>query len=478
VDYPPCPPPTFATPRTPSRATYGPAVAKLADALGWPLMPWQRMAADVLNEVDSDGLFVYSTAVITVPRQSGKTTLTGANAQHRAIYRPRRRIWYTAQTREIARDWLLNEHVPGLEISPLKPYARVRRAQGSEGITYPHGSMFRIFAPLPAALHSKQSDLVIVDECWAHELERGKQIDQAIVPTQATRPGAQVWKLSTAGDEKSLWLWEIIQRGRTAVTEGRREGIAYFEWACPEDLDPCAPSSWARFHPAFGITIGVSQMKAALDELGPAGFARAYGNRWPEGMGATAAPKIPPGRWAAVQTPPLTAVPDGVRVALGFDTSRDRAQGVISVAWRDLGGTRCEIIDARPGTGWMAERLAEIATRRQPVAIGYPADSPALDIADELATDGFPMLPIRGNDWPAACAGWFGAISEGTIRIGSHPALSAAAEAAPGHDVGDGKWAWYRRGTVVSIAPVIATTAAVWALAHPVTNEAASWTAF
>ena len=454
-------------------------MAYIAAALGWPLMPWQEIVADVANEVDADGLFCYSSVVITVPRQSGKTTLTGANVEHRALYRPRRRIWYTAQSREIARDWLLNEHAPGLESSPLKPYAKLRRAQGSEGISWPNGSMFRIFAPLPAALHSKQSDLVVVDECWAHELERGRQLDQAIVPTQATRPGAQVWKLSTAGDDRSLWLWETVQRGRNAVTEGRRDGIAYFEWACPEDVDPCRPGSWEMFHPAYGLTIGAPQMKAALDELGAAGFRRAYGNLWPEGMGAQAAPKIPPGAWAAAVVPAMRTAPaSSSRVALGMDTSRDRSQGCISVAWRDLQGLRCEVVDARPGTGWMAERMAELAARRHPVAIGYPADTPGLDIADELATAGLPMLAIRGRDWPAACSGWLAAITERRIRVGAHPALAAAAEVAPGRDVADGGWAWHRRGAVVSIAPVIACTAATWALTHPAGAEVATWTAF
>lgn len=446
--------------------------------MGWPLMPWARYVVDVANEVDSDGLFVYSTVIVTVPRQSSKTTVAGVNAEHRAISKPRRRIWYTAQSREIARDWLLNEHAPGLAQSPLKPHARIRRAQGSEGITYPHGSMFRIFAPLPAALHSKQSDLVIVDECWAHELERGRQLDQAIIPTQATRPGAQVWKLSTAGDETSLWLWEMVQKGRTAVNEGRRDGVAYFEWACPDELDPCAPDSWPLFHPAYGISIGVAQMKAALDELGPAGFARAYGNKWPEGMGQAAAPKIPPGKWAAATVPPITKPPGSARVALGFDCARDRGSGVVAVAWRDLGGLRCEVIDARPGTGWMAERISELWSRRHPAAIAYPADSPALDVADTLATAGAPMLPIRGRDWPAACSGWLAAITEGKIRVGAHPALARAAEVAPGRDSGDGGWVWYRRGAVASIAPVIAATAATWALTHPAEDEAASWTAF
>ena len=442
-------------------------------------MPWQRIAADVALEVDPvSGLFVYSAVGITVPRQSGKTTLTGATAEHRTISRPRARVWLTAQTREIARDWLLNEHVPDLQSSPLEPFAKVRRAQGSEGISYPSGGMFRIFAPLPSALHSKQSDLVIVDEAWAHDLERGRQIDQAIVPTQATRPGAQVWKVSTAGDESSLWLWEIVQRGRKAVQEGRRDGIAYFEWGCPETLDPTSSSSWEKFHPAYGITIGAPQMRAALDDLGPAGFRRAYGNQWPEGMGEGAAPKIPPGRWAAVTVPPLRTVPAGVRCALGFDTPRDRSSAAVAVAWKDLSGLRVELVDGRPGTGWLAERIGEIAGRRHPVSIGYPADTPAGDVADGLATAGLPVLPIRGRDWPAACAGWLALVLDGRVRIGSHPALAEAAKVAPARDSGDGGWVWHRRGAIASIAPIIAATAATWALEHPAQAEPAAWTAF
>jgi hypothetical protein len=442
-------------------------------------MPWQRTTADVALEVDPlTGLFVYSSVGVTIPRQGGKTTLVGAVAEHRTLYRPRARVWMTAQTREVARDWLLNEHVPDLQASPLEPFATVRRAQGSEGITYPHGGMFRIFAPLPAALHSKQSDLVIVDEAWAHELERGRQLDQAIVPTQATRPGAQVWKLSTAGDESSLWLWDLVTRGRAAVEAGRRDTIAYFEWGAGEDVDCTSPASWETFHPAYGITIGAPQMRAALEELGPAGFRRAYGNQWPEGMGKSAAPKIPPGRWAAVQVPPVRLVDTGVRCAVGFDTPRDRSSAAVAVAWRDRSGLRVELVDGRPGTGWLAERVADLVARRHPVAVGYPADTPAGDVADTLATAGAPVLPVRGRDWPAACAGFLAAVLEGKIRIGEHPALAEAAKVAPARDSGDGGWTWSRRGAIASIAPVIAATAATWALEHPAQAEPAAWTAF
>src|SRR6266508_5204234 len=69
----PCPP-LYATPRDPTRKTLGGAVAKVAKALGTPLMPWQRLVADVAMEVDPrTGRLVYGEVVVTTPRQQGKT---------------------------------------------------------------------------------------------------------------------------------------------------------------------------------------------------------------------------------------------------------------------------------------------------------------------------------------------------------------------------------------------------------------------
>ena len=140
--------------------------------------------------------------------------------------------------------------------------------------------MVRPFPPQPDSLHGKTSDLVVIDEAWAFDLVRGRAIDQAIVPTQATKPNAQVWKLSTAGDDRSQWWLGTIETGRAAVNAGRTDGIAYFEWSCPDELDPTEEASWPVFHPAYGRTIRAPAMRSALELLGPDEFARAYGNRW------------------------------------------------------------------------------------------------------------------------------------------------------------------------------------------------------
>src|SRR5690242_21435030 len=86
--------PRWATPRTPGRRSFGAAVAKVAEALGRPLQPWQRQVVDVGTElvpdptgrVIVDGIrhsWAYTTVVVHVQRQAGKTTLLGPKNLHR-----------------------------------------------------------------------------------------------------------------------------------------------------------------------------------------------------------------------------------------------------------------------------------------------------------------------------------------------------------------------------------------------------------
>ena len=79
-------PPRFGTPRSPERQTLGPAVGILAAMLGKPLMEWQQYVADVLLEIDPEtGELAYNEWLLTVPRQSGKTTFLLAKNSHRCM---------------------------------------------------------------------------------------------------------------------------------------------------------------------------------------------------------------------------------------------------------------------------------------------------------------------------------------------------------------------------------------------------------
>jgi hypothetical protein len=442
-------------------------VARVAEALGYEFMPWQRQVADVALEIDpATGLFAYSGVGLSTPRQSGKTVEISAVMQHRALSGLRRRVWYTAQSGKDAADWFLDEHAPLIETSPvLAGAAKVSRAAGRVGVFWPRlQSMVRVFPPTKKALHSKATDLVMVDECWAHDPVRGEELDQAIVPTQATRPGAQVWKVSTAGTADSDWFWRTVSAGRAAVEAGRRSGVAWFEWACPEDLDPCAPASWPQFHPAFGTTIGVAQMRAALDDLGAEGFARAYGNQWDRADGA---PVIGDLDWRACRDPGSVKPGPGVACSLGFDAETHGADAAVSLAWRD--GQRLRVlVEVRPATGWLAGRVEELAAAWRVGSVCYQRGGPAGHVADELSRGvlASKLRPVGGVDYSAACAWLLSAVTSRSLAVAPHPALDEAAAGAVRRPHGEA-WVWGRRSSSVSLAPLVAANLSGWAVLHP-----------
>jgi hypothetical protein len=279
-------------------------VAALARAMGRPLMPWQRQVNDVALEVDDDGRYVYPLVVVTVPRQSGKTVDYSVVAQHRAFTVPRGRVWFTMQTGQDARDWFINEHLPLL--SAFESRLHIRRANGSEMTRWHHsGGTFRPFSPAPDALHGKTTDLVIVDEAWAFDLVRGRELDGAIVPTQATRRGAQVWKFSTAGTAASTWLLVAVEQGRAAWRLPRTEGSAT-SVVLPV-IGPDRPTAGRL--PSRVRADDRPRRCAPLDILGPDEFSRATGTagcRSPPGIpwapGGPPGPRSPwgslgPSRW-------------------------------------------------------------------------------------------------------------------------------------------------------------------------------------
>jgi phage terminase large subunit-like protein len=423
-------------------------------------MPWQRRAAAVGLEIDDDDRFVYPLVLATVPRQSGKTFLFGSVMSQRALVTLAARVWFTMQTQKDAVDWLTNEHYPLL--ARFGNMATLRRMAGSEHVRWStSGGLVRPFPPNPTGLHGKTSDLVVVDECWAFDLIRGQQLDQAIVPTQATRPNAQVWKCSTAGDATSLWWLGTVETGRAAVASGRTSGVCYFEWSCPDDLDVTDPDVWPLYHPAYGRTIGRESMQAALDMLGPDEFARAYGNRWV----STLAHVIPLQAWRSVQDPDAL-MPAPATMALGFDVALDRSDATIAAAWRDAGGTaHIEIADHRAGVTWLPERMAELREKWRPLALSYDAAGPALDVADTLTRSGAAVDGLKGRDYAAACAAFLEAVTSGAIRIRPHKALEDAATAAARRPLGDA-WAWGRRQSATSISALTASTVALWSYDH------------
>lgn len=449
--------PRWATPRTGDRPTYGPAAARLATLLGRPFMPWQREVADVGLEVDpGTGRLAWPVVVVSVPRQSGKSTLVMVKKCWRCLAESDRRTWYTAQTGQDARDqWL--ELVGRLSRSALAPAFTVRRTNGAEAIEWRNGSTLRPFPPVPDALHGRQSDDTDIDEAWSHSLVRGAELEQAIVPTMATRqPGAQLWILSTAGTRESEWLWSYVLRGRAGQ-------FAYFEWSIADDVDPTDLDAVAAAHPAHGHTQTRDALAAALATMGPDAFARAYGNRWT----TTTTSLYPPTQWAAAAT--LADPPERVD-GFGADVAADRSSGTIVA----VAGGILEVVEpARVPLDRLAPRVLELMARWPAAPVAIDGTGPALTLADTLTRAGTysdgrksalgdRLLILTGRQYAGACSGFYDDLAGAVLRYRPHPDLDAAAAGAVRRPLGDA-WTLARRSSVGNIAPLVAANLAWWA---------------
>ena len=228
-------PARWATKRT-RRATYGPKVAEVAEALGIELLPWQRQVADVALE-HVRGRLAYRDAVVSVPRQSGKSTLVLVVIVHRLLASTCHAV-YGAQTRLAARQKLLDDFLPLIRRSSLSRLFDVSRATGQEALFAlgGTGSRCRVISSDETAAHGQTASLGVLDEAWALD----QAAEQAVRPALVTRRAGQLWIASTAGAARSLWWRDKVQTGREAVESGRTEGLAYFEWSAPSPA-PISP---------------------------------------------------------------------------------------------------------------------------------------------------------------------------------------------------------------------------------------------
>lgn len=427
---------TFATPRDPSRATIGGRIANIAKMLGKPGMPWQREVWDVAGELDAFGQLVYEIVLVTVPRQSGKTTMYGPVQIERAITTPGCKTFYTAQTGKDARSRFndLKQLLEGSQLMHLGPSFRL--SAGDEAILWPNGSRNKIFAPVQAALHGETPPLVGMDEIWEFdELLGDALLEGAIIPAQVTLNGRrQVWLISTAGTAESVFLRKWVERGRESVrVPGSHPKLAYFEASLPEGADPYDPIAIARFHPAVKRTDGTgTQELEALMELAHstsrATWLRAFCNVWTE----TADPFIPPAEWDDMADPEISA--SWRDVAITWDVALDNLMGVIVATWRDkTGHAYTRVVHAAPGTQWMVDLLVELYDRK-PAAFGADNGGPTRRITDEvrrrlteLHGDELDLVTLGGIDSGVAHDAWVTAArDEHTITHDGSKTLSNA----------------------------------------------------
>ena len=416
----------------------------MAAEIGTPLMPWQRMVAEVAGELVG-GVPAYREVIVTVPRQSGKTTLLLAFEVDRALAwgRPTR-VAYSAQDGRASANKLIIDQAPILQGSKsIRPTIRqVYRAMGMEAIIFKNGSRIDPMAGTKSSGHGRTLDLGIIDEAFDDFDDRR---EQSMSPAMITKRDAQLWVVSTAGTEDSLYLRQKVEMGRDAVANDERSGIAYFEWSADDDADPDDEQVWWACMPALGHTVRPEEIRLERRKMTDSGFRRAFLNQWTK-----ADERIIPGDvWRAVCSTEVR--PDGGLV-FAADATPDQAFASIVVA--DSVG-RCELIEHRAGTSWVGSALVELVAKFGGEVV-IDVTGTVGHLADSLPVE---CHGVNAREMAHSCSWIYDAIADRKIVVLSHPDLDAAVEAARKRPLGDA-WAWKRKSVMADISPLVALTLA------------------
>lgn len=471
--------PRFATLRNRSRLTLGGAVGAIAAEVGTPLMPWQQYVVDVALEIDRDtGRLRYREVVLTVPRQSGKTTLLLSVMIHRALgFMQRQRIIYAAQNRIEARKKWEDDHVAQLELSSFDSLFRVRKSSGAEAIIWANGSTHGITANTEKAGHGEVLDLGVVDEAFAQVDDR---LEQAFKPAMVTRPQPQMWIVSTAGTQDSVFLREKVEGGRSRCLRdpfGQDDGnkTAYFEWSADLEEDSTDEKVWARVMPALitkqnpGGTVPIDAIRADFSTMPLPEFRRAYLNQWDT---RRAEPAIPMEIWNLRKNARSKAMHP---VAFSFDVSPDRKWSSICAASPNKDGKwHLEVIENAEGTGWVVRRMKQLAARHKPRAIVCDSVGPAASLQTDMRDAGVEVTTTSTREHIEACGMVYDDVIEDRMVHLGQPELNAAMDGADRRRVGDA-WLWDRKNSAVDISPLVGVTLARWAYANVASKKLSVW---
>lgn len=266
--------------------------AELAHQAGLDLDDWQRYVLRHALATRGRKWAAFEVGLI-VARQNGKGSLLEALELAALFLFGAELVLHSAHKFDTSADafrrimWLI-EGNPDFD----REVRKVTRSHGSESIELMSGQRLRFVARSSGAGRGFAADLVILDEAF----NISDDSMASMLPTLSTRPNPQVWYTSTAGDEGSVQLGRIRERGLA----GGDPSLAFFEWSVdPYRHDPADPREWAKANPGLGIRITEEYVELERAALSPAAFERerlSVGN-YPVDGGAWAV--VPKDAWEA-----------------------------------------------------------------------------------------------------------------------------------------------------------------------------------
>lgn len=444
--------------------TLGDEVADLAELVGFPADPEQKLTLDAMFGLDRHGRRVAFEVAVIGARQNIKTGLFKIAALGEAfIVETPLLVWSAHEfptAQEAFRDLSeLIESTPDLD----REVKHIHRGNGDEAIELLNGCRIKFKARTKSGGRGLSGRRVVLDEAFALQPTHMG----ALLPMLSAQDEPQVWYGSSAGLADSEVLRGIRDRGRPGSPS-----MVYIEWCAPKggclkDLCDHTPGTegcvlddeglWQMANPQMGRRIKVETIRNERLALPPEEFARERLGWWDEPgalehvFGAE--------KWARCAVPARDEFPTA-GIALGVAVSIDRAWSSISAAVPLPGRELVGLAYRQRGTKGLVEEVARLQAKYG-CQVALDSRGPAADLIEPMKEAGVVLQLASTFDVLDATASFYDKVQTTVIAHMTHPELEAAVHGAQRRPVSD-RWAVGRRVSTADVSPLEGAILADW----------------
>ncbi|MFC0266361.1 terminase large subunit domain-containing protein [Alloscardovia macacae] len=436
-----------------------PRYEKALNALGVTYDAWQHGLLMALFGKRKDGKYACGVggAVLSIPRQVGKTFMIGTALIMHCALTPGLTVLWTAHHTRTSGETFRNLS----DLVQRKVFQRfldkVRRANGQQEISFTNGSRILFGAREQGFGRGFDAvDVIAFDECQI--LSQAAMED--MVPTTNASPNPLILYMGTPPRPKDDG--EAFSVKRLNAIKGLDKDTLYVEFSADRTCDLDDREQWRKANPSYPQRTSESSILRMRRQFSDDSFRREALGIWDETVSHSV---IDLRQWESATVPQRR---DGGFKSYALDMTPDRSTLTIGACMKyEDGSCHIEMVAqknvAEDGLQWAIDWLAERWDDTASVVID--SQGPAMTLVDDLVSAGVMVTVLQTKDVGQATGRFLDLLATGQL---SHlpdtlqQSLAVAVHNVTTRPLGrSGLFGWNKTGSDVDISPLVACSFAI-----------------